>query len=100
MRHVNGQLAREIPEPAWDIAELFPLQGSWSEEEYLDLDSNRIVEFSDGSIEVPPMPTTSHQLMVLHLYVLLNFFVSRRRLGTALVAALRVRLRPGTIREP
>lgn len=100
MRHANSQLVGEIPEPAWDIAELFPLQGSWSEEEYLALDSNRIVEFSDGSIEVPPMPTTSHQLIVLHLYGLLNFFVSRRRLGTALVAALRVRLRPGKIREP
>jgi len=100
MRRANGQLARELPEPAWEIAELFPPQGSWSEEEYLALDSNRIVEFSDGSIEVPSMPTTSHQLMVIHLYNLLNLFVSPRRLGTVLVAALRIRLRPGKIREP
>jgi Uma2 family endonuclease len=88
------------PEPAWDVAQLFPPQGSWSEEEYLALDGNRIVEFSDGHIEVPPMPTTSHQLMVVYLYGLLNAFVSRRGLGTALIAALPVRLRPEKFREP
>jgi Uma2 family endonuclease len=100
MKHAIGQLDRRIPEPAWDIARLFPLQGSWSEEEYLALDGNRIVEFSDGYIEVPPMPTTSHQLMVVYLYGLLNAFVSRRGLGTALIAALPVRLRPEKFREP
>jgi Uma2 family endonuclease len=100
MRHANGQLTREIPEPAWDVAQLFPPQGSWSEEEYLALDSNRIVEFSDGFIEVPPMPTTSHQLMVAYLHGLLNTFVSGRGLGTTVVAALRVRLWPGNFREP
>jgi Uma2 family endonuclease len=100
MKHAIGQLDRRIPEPAWDVAQLFPPQGSWSEEEYLALDGNRIVEFSDGYIEVPPMPTTSHQLMVLYLYELLQAFVSRRGLGTVLVAALRVRLRPEKFREP
>src|SRR6266487_3931069 len=100
MRHAVGQLDRRIPEPAWDIAQLFPLQGSWSEEEYLAFDGNRIVEFSDGHIEVPPMPTTSHQLMVAYLHGLLFSCVSPRRLGTALFAALRVRLRPEKFREP
>jgi Uma2 family endonuclease len=100
MKHAIGQLDRRIPEPAWDVAQLFPPQGSWSEEEYLALDGNRIVEFSDGYIEVPPMPTTSHQLMVVYLYGLLNAFVSSRGLGTALVAALPVRLRPEKFREP
>ena len=100
MKHAIGQLDRRIPEPAWDIAQLFPPQGSWSEEEYLALDGNRIVEFSDGHIEVPPMPTTSHQLMVAYLHGLLFSFVSPRRLGTALFAALRVRLRPEKFREP
>jgi Uma2 family endonuclease len=88
------------PEPAWDVAQLFPPQGSWSEEEYLALDGNRIVEFSDGYIEVPPMPTTSHQMMVAFLYGLLLSFVTRRKLGTALFAALPVRLRREKFREP
>jgi hypothetical protein len=37
------------PEPAWDIARLFPAQGEWSEEDYLELDTNRLVEFSTAS---------------------------------------------------
>jgi Uma2 family endonuclease len=88
------------PEPAWEVAYLFPTQGNWSEEEYLALDGNYLVEFSDGSIEVLPMPTTSHQLMVIWLHGLLHAFVSRRGLGTTLVAPLKVRLWPGKFREP
>ena len=53
------------PEPAWDIARLFPPQGQWSEEDYFALDTNRLVELSDGFIEVLPMPTMVHQLIVV-----------------------------------
>src|SRR5260370_14818254 len=88
------------PEPAWDVARLFPAQGYWSEEEYLALDGNYLVEFDNGSIEVLPMPTTSHQLILMYLHGLLHAFVSRQGLGTALFAALRVRLWPGKFREP
>jgi Uma2 family endonuclease len=91
--------ARE-PEPAWDVALLFPAQGQWSEEEYLALDGNRIVEFSDGRLEVPPMPTTSHQLLVVWVCGLLQQFIARGELGTVLVAPLRVRLWRGKFREP
>ena len=100
MKHAVGQLNGRIPEPAWDVAQLFPPQGYWTEEEYLALDSNRIVEYCDGSIEVPPVPTTSHQLMVAYLYRLLSAFVSNQGLGLALVAALPVRLRSEKFREP
>src|SRR3954465_7048406 len=60
-------------EPAWEIARLFPAQGNWSEQDYLSLthDTNWLVEFSDGSIEVLPMPKTSHQLIVQFLNNLL-----------------------------
>ncbi len=87
-------------EPAWDIAYLFPAQGQWTEEEYLALDGNRLVEFSDGYLEVLPMPTTSHQLLSSWLYGLFQAFVSSRNLGLVLYAPLRVRLRPGKYREP
>jgi Uma2 family endonuclease len=82
------------------VAHLFPAQGDWSEEEYLALDSNRLVEFSDGFIQVLPMPTTSHQLLVVYLYGLLLKFAAAGDRGTALVAPLRVRLRRGKYREP
>jgi Uma2 family endonuclease len=91
---------RGAGQPAWDVALLFPEQGAWSEEEYLDLNSNRLVEFTDGAIEVLPMPTTSHQLILCYLFRLLEAFVSPRNLGTALLAALPVQLRPGKYREP
>jgi Uma2 family endonuclease len=87
-------------EPAWEVARLFPDQGAWSEEEYLALGGNRLVEFSDGHVEVLPMPTTSHQLIVAFLYEALRGFVIARAAGTVLFAPLRIRLWPGKFREP
>ena len=87
-------------EPAWEIARLFPNQGHWSEEEYLALDRNQLVEFSHGHVEVLPMPTTTHQRIVAMLYRTLMTFVMNNTLGEALFAPLRVRLWPGKYREP
>jgi Uma2 family endonuclease len=79
---------------------LFPDQGSWSEDDYLELDTNHLVEFTHGYVEVLPMPKTSHQQIVQHLSNLLLAFVSARSLGTVLFAPLRVRLRRKKYREP
>jgi Uma2 family endonuclease len=96
----RSQVVDEQAEPAWEIATLFPAQGTWSEEDYLLLPTNHLVEFSHGRVEVLPMPTQSHQLIVLFLYRVLYEFVTARRLGTLLIAPLRVRLWPGKFREP
>jgi hypothetical protein len=37
-------------EPVWEIAQLFPGQGQWGEEEYLALTTNHLVEFSQGQV--------------------------------------------------
>jgi Uma2 family endonuclease len=87
-------------EPTWEIAHLFPAQGEWSEAEYLALTTNRLVEFSDGHLEVLPVPTTSHQLLVAFFFQSLSALVAARGLGTVLFAPLRVRLWPGKYREP
>lgn len=92
--------ASERPEPAWDVARLYPNQGAWDEEDYLMLPGNHLVEFDDGRVEVLPMPTTLHQLIVMYLYRALFGFASPADLGTVLTAPLRVRLRPGKFREP
>lgn len=89
-----------LPEPTWDVAYLFPAQGAWSEEEYLALNGNHLVEFAHGYLEVLPMPTTSHQMIVAYLYGLLLTFVAARDLGSVLLAPLRVRLGRGKFREP
>jgi len=93
----------EVPqagEPAWDIALLYPLQGSWTEDDYLGLGTNRLVEFSDGCIEVLPMPTKFHQRLVRALFLLLQQFVAEGKLGEVFFAPLPVRLWQGKFREP
>jgi len=92
--------ALEAAEPTWDVAYLFPRQGTWSEEEYLALPTNHLVEFSDGHIEVLPMPSQSHQWMVLFLYRLLLAYLEEGQRGVVIVAPLPVRLWPGKYREP
>jgi Uma2 family endonuclease len=92
--------SKKQPEPTWAIAELFPRQGQWSEEEYLALDTNRIVELSDGCLEVPPLPTMSHQLILAYLFGLLQTFVKDRGLGIVLLAGLPMRLGTCKFREP
>jgi Uma2 family endonuclease len=89
-------------EPAWEVALLFPAQGEWSEDDYLWLtDRTRcLVEFTEGHIEVLPMPTDAHQRMVLCLYRARYAFLAARGSGIVLVAPLRLRLRTGRYREP
>ncbi len=90
--------ARE--QPAWEIANLFPFQGHWSEGDYLALETNRLVEFSHGYIEVLPMPSIPHQFIVLFLFEMLKAHVREHQLGKVLTAPARVRLWPGKHREP
>jgi Uma2 family endonuclease len=89
-------------EPAWEVALLFPPQGEWSEDDYLWLTDHtrRLVEFTDGHIEILPIPTDEHQRMVLFLYRALYAFLAARGSGIVLVAPLRLRLRTGRYREP
>lgn len=97
----NGNRATvEEPEPAWEVARLFPAQGAWSEGAYLELDGNYLVEYSQGNIDVLPMPTTAHQDLVLALYGFLLGFFGMRKLGKLSVAPLRVRIGQREFREP
>lgn len=88
--------------PTWDVARLFPNQGQWEVDEYLALThaTNRLVEFTDGYIEVLGMPNTPHQFIVAYLLSVLSGFMMAGELGRAAFAPLRVRLRPGQFREP
>jgi Uma2 family endonuclease len=81
--------------------DLLPLQGLWTEEQYLALtnQTNHLIEFTDGEIEVLPMPTSSHQVMLLLLYDLFRVVIQRTG-GRILVAPLRLQVRPGKYREP
>lgn len=95
---------REIPkagEPVWELARLFPSQGMWSEEAYLALDTGRLIEFSDGFLQVLPMPTRMHQLIVGFLYRRLFAFIQTHYPGAeVLFAPMPVRLFAREYREP
>lgn len=82
------------------MALLYPLQGSWTEHDYLELGTNRLVEFSEGCIEVLSTPTKLHQRIARFLFLLLQECVSARALGEVFFAPLPVRLWPGKFREP
>jgi Uma2 family endonuclease len=83
------------------IITLLPEQGTWSEDDYLWLTShtNRLVEFSDGYIEVLPMPTPKHQAISAYLFLAFHALMQRLH-GKVFYAPLRLRVRPGKYREP
>jgi Uma2 family endonuclease len=82
-----------------EIAELFPLQGQWTEEDYFALpDTHRYVELSAGVLIMPPHPTSTHQRIVGRLFRFLADFAQQS--GWVRLAPLPVRLWPGKIREP
>src|SRR4051794_29142322 len=95
---------RQIPsrpgEPTWEVAQFYPPQGEWTEADYLGLQTNHLVELSDGVLELLPMPTHQHQMIVAFLYGLLKTFVDGSAPGVVLFAPLRVRLWEGKFREP
>jgi Uma2 family endonuclease len=78
-----------------------PRQGTWSEEEYLTLTdySNRMVEYTDGFLEVLPLPTDYHQSVLAFLFLAFSGFIALRG-GKVRFAPLRLRIRPGKFREP
>lgn len=87
-------------EPVWELAYLYPPQGEWHESEYLALETNRLIEFDNGYLEVLPMPTPAHQFIVAYLYRTLETFVTNHGLGNVLFAPLRVQLWLRKFREP
>ena len=83
------------------VLEILPLQGTWDEEHYLWLtdQTNRLVEFTDGYLEVLPMPTDRQQTILLVLYEAFRAYL-RTIGGKVLVAPLRLRVGERKHREP
>ena len=93
-----------LPEqPEWKdvLEEILPRQGEWGEEEYLVLTDHRsrFIEFTDGFLDILPMPTEQHQTLLKFLFLAFFQFVEARG-GIVHFAPLRLRIRPGKFREP
>jgi Uma2 family endonuclease len=88
------------PEPTWEIARLFPPQGEWNEDEYFALNTNQLIEYSDGRLEFLPMPTIFHQLIMKFIFLQLDAFVTAGKLGLVVPAGYKVCVQSGKYREP
>ena len=88
----------DSPERLLDILDR---QGSWTEEEYLSLTDHttRLVEFTDGFLELLPMPTDYHQALVQFLLYAFDAFLKPLG-GKVRIAPLRLRIGKGRFREP
>ncbi len=82
------------------VCDSMPPQGCWSDEQYLWLTdrSRRRIEFTDGRVEELPMPTDTHQAVLLFLTRLFDAYLDPR--GIVLFSGLRMRVREGKFREP
>jgi Uma2 family endonuclease len=87
-------------EPVWPLARLYPYQGEWNEDLYFALNTNILVELSDGCLEFPAVPTFAHQLIAFYLAKLLDAHVTAHKLGLVVLAPLPVHLWPEKVREP
>ncbi|MGQ9547465.1 MAG: Uma2 family endonuclease [Roseiflexus sp.] len=81
--------------------DLTVLQGMWSVDQYLRLTdhTNRLIEYSDGWIEILPMPTERHQAILESLFLLLRSYVEFHG-GKVRFAPLRLLVHDGKFREP
>jgi Uma2 family endonuclease len=80
---------------------LDPIQGLWTTEQYLQLTnySRALLEFTDGMLEVLPVPTYRHQIISQFLLLALHAFLHPRG-GRVMYAPLRLQIREGKFREP
>lgn len=87
-------------EIAWESLYGLKSLTGWSEAAFLALSRDRGLEFNDGTIEVLPVPTLSHQLIVGLFYRLLTSFVGDN--GLVLLPGYKIRVKSKTVsfREP
>ncbi len=97
-----AQLAPEVAAwtPEWQAAQVFPVRFPCTEEEYMSLHDNIFLEYSNGFLEVLPMPTIRHQLILSYLFRILDNWVVAGQLGLVLFSPLKVRFAPARCASP
>ena len=83
------------------VCDAVPRQGCWTEADYLWLTdrADGLIEFTDGYIELLPMPTVAHQAILAFFYKTFDAYVELRG-GVVFFAPLRLRVRENKFREP
>lgn len=100
---LKAKATRRASQEALDalVCDAAPRQGCWTEADYLwltDRAEGRI-EFTDGHIELLPMPTVAHQVILAFLYKAFDAWVDARG-GLVVFSGLRLRVRENKFREP
>jgi Uma2 family endonuclease len=92
------------PSPTWEVAYLFPPRGAWTEDDYWALEGSYEgvprVELSNGHLDVLPMPSVLHQMILALLYDLLKDFTKVHAPGQVLFSGTRIRMKNGGYRDP
>ncbi|WLD13314.1 Uma2 family endonuclease [Planctellipticum variicoloris] len=97
-RPYDGTPLSKRGEPVWELALRYPVQGDWTERDYFAADLEGLVELVDGCVEVLPMPTILHQLLVMFLAERLRQHLQGK--GLVVVAPCPIRLGKDHLREP
>jgi Uma2 family endonuclease len=83
-------------ELAWEIAHVFPPRGRWTENDFLALEpklGNHLwLELVQGRIEVLPMPTELHQVILMFFLKALEAFTPANAPGLVLPSGIKVRI--------
>jgi Uma2 family endonuclease len=86
--------------PTWEVAHFFPLQGDWTEGQYLALPTPHRFELVDGRLEALPMSSWFHALIIGFIYDRLREYLRQSNVGVVSPVPIFVRVEQGQIRLP
>lgn len=98
---LQPRIPSKIGEPAWEVTRFFPPQGQWTEADFFRIHTNQMAELVEGKLEILPVPTWMHQLIVDFLVTEIKPYLEKHATdGVVLFAPLPAKLFEGTVREP
>src|SRR5437762_2741978 len=89
-----------LGQPTWEIAQLFPAQGDWTEGEYLALPTPHRFELVDGRLETLPMSSLFYALISEYIYERLKEYLKQNPIGRVVPSPIFIRLWHRQIRLP
>ncbi len=72
----------------------------WTEKEYLALETNHLIEFNNGVIEILPMPDFNHQSIAFFIAKAFSAVAEKTKPGFVVLAPFRMKTTNGKYREP
>jgi Uma2 family endonuclease len=89
------KISQELLEDLDRVGRKYP---RWTVDAYLELGGAYLVEYTNGRLEILPMPTMEHQVILARLYDAIRAVAEPG--GRALTAGARVKVSEDTFREP